>query len=262
MLGVLGLAAVLWLSTLNGHIQDQARAIKELRETVAETSDRQRVALDAALGGRAGKDHEKFVEQLRPRHPRARRRPGPGSPTRRSPTDLLAAKVKQLTDDYGEAPGEVRRGQHVREGGQGGRRTPRRGRRTPGDRREAGPAGSPTSKTCSTPTRAARPPPWPRRRRTPGTPPSAAGPSASLLALALAADYAFRQPPGATAARTTQPPTNLARAPDRHEIGWIAARDPDPQAEPDSGRPSLPGRPIRVGRVQDMTCRNFGTLML
>src|SRR5262249_45120388 len=47
MLGVIGLSAVLWLNSLASHMQDQSRVIQDLERTVRETSDRQRVVLDA-----------------------------------------------------------------------------------------------------------------------------------------------------------------------------------------------------------------------
>jgi proteasome lid subunit RPN8/RPN11 len=61
MLGVLGVSAVLWLNTLSGHVQEQARALDELRKTVAESAERQRVALDAAGRG-GGLSSKEFVE--------------------------------------------------------------------------------------------------------------------------------------------------------------------------------------------------------
>ena len=99
--GVLGLAAVLWLNTLSGNVQDQARVIKELRDTVAETSDRQRVAFDAALGDSGAVSNEQFLA----RYTRATRQLDEAKAqlaNQALTANLLAAKVKQVNEDYGQ----------------------------------------------------------------------------------------------------------------------------------------------------------------
>lgn len=62
MLGVIGLAAVLWLNTLGSQVSEQARAVEDLRKTVGESADRQRVTLDSLVVGAGGPSPEKFLE--------------------------------------------------------------------------------------------------------------------------------------------------------------------------------------------------------
>lgn len=63
-LGVVGLAALLWLGQLNSRLAEQSRTLDEMRTQLAETVDRQRVALDAAVGD-VGKDEpDRFVERF------------------------------------------------------------------------------------------------------------------------------------------------------------------------------------------------------
>ncbi len=99
MFGVVGLAAVLWLNTLSGHVQEQARVIKDLRDTVDKTSDRQRIALDAAMGDAGGASPAKFVERyseaLRERDDAKTR-----LANQAVASNLLAEKVKLLSEDY------------------------------------------------------------------------------------------------------------------------------------------------------------------
>ena len=99
MFGVLGLSAVLWLGTLNGHVQEQALVIKELRDTVAETSDRHRVALDAAIGDAGGSTPEKFIE----RYARAARERDAARSQLSSQVALNGlneTKTRQLSEDF------------------------------------------------------------------------------------------------------------------------------------------------------------------
>jgi proteasome lid subunit RPN8/RPN11 len=61
MLGMIMLAAVLWLNALNSHVADQAVELAALRKAQADHSERVNVALDAALGDAAGNSPERFL---------------------------------------------------------------------------------------------------------------------------------------------------------------------------------------------------------
>jgi proteasome lid subunit RPN8/RPN11 len=61
MLGVVGLAAVLWLGQLNTRVNEQTKALDEMQKTLIETSDRQRIALDAAVGDAGDDEPNRFV---------------------------------------------------------------------------------------------------------------------------------------------------------------------------------------------------------
>ena len=61
MLGVVGLAALLWLGQLNTRIAEQAKALDEMQKALSDTTDRQRVALDAAVGDAGGDEPNRFV---------------------------------------------------------------------------------------------------------------------------------------------------------------------------------------------------------
>jgi proteasome lid subunit RPN8/RPN11 len=98
MLGVIGLSAVLWLNSLASHMQEQSRVIQDLERTVRDTSDHQRVVLDAAIGGAAGPSHEELVEGYA-RAARQRDDSRRQLANQASINDLLAAKSRQLSEE-------------------------------------------------------------------------------------------------------------------------------------------------------------------
>ena len=98
MLGVLGLAAVLWLNHLNASVQDQAKVIAALDKSFQETADRQRLALDAVIGEPGGKSPERFME-LYARTSRERDESLRKYNDQLLTTEMLAAKTKGLTDE-------------------------------------------------------------------------------------------------------------------------------------------------------------------
>jgi proteasome lid subunit RPN8/RPN11 len=63
MLGVVGLAAVLWLNQLNGNVARQAAALADLEKSVRDAADRQRVTLDAVAGEADGKAPVGFLDR-------------------------------------------------------------------------------------------------------------------------------------------------------------------------------------------------------
>lgn len=95
ILGMLALSMVLWLNALNGHVADQARTLDELRKSVAETADRQRVALDAALGAAAGTSADDLVRK----YARERDEVKAQLSNQRAINDLLATKSKQQGEE-------------------------------------------------------------------------------------------------------------------------------------------------------------------
>jgi chromosome segregation ATPase len=100
MLGVLGLAAVLWLNQLNGHVQDQARAIQDLEKAVRESAERQRVAFDAVTAASDGKVSDRFVEQYA-RAARERDDARQQLANQATVNDLLATKTSALAKELG-----------------------------------------------------------------------------------------------------------------------------------------------------------------
>ncbi|GAC1470177.1 MAG: hypothetical protein NVSMB9_15020 [Isosphaeraceae bacterium] len=97
MLGVVAMAALFWLNTIHGNLQEQAKVLEDLRKTTAESADRQRVALDA-LEGAGGTASERFLErysQATRERDDARRQLA----NQRSINDLLAARSRQLAED-------------------------------------------------------------------------------------------------------------------------------------------------------------------
>jgi len=100
-LGVLGLAAVLWLNAIHGTVQDQAQALAELRKTVGDAADRQRVVLDAAVGEAGGADPERFLERYA-RAARERDAARSQLADQAAINQLLAAKTRKLTENLAE----------------------------------------------------------------------------------------------------------------------------------------------------------------
>ncbi len=62
-LGVVGLSAVLWLNTIFSQIQEQSKTIDELKKSVVETNDRQRITFETALGEPGGQSPELFTKR-------------------------------------------------------------------------------------------------------------------------------------------------------------------------------------------------------
>ncbi len=98
MVGVLGVAAVLWISTLNAQIQEQSVVLRDLGKVVADSADRQRITLDAAVGDAAGTDPKEFLDRyarsIRERDD-ARRK----LDNQAQVNDSLAEKLKLLTNE-------------------------------------------------------------------------------------------------------------------------------------------------------------------
>jgi proteasome lid subunit RPN8/RPN11 len=102
MLGVLGLSAVLWLNTLSGQVQEQNRVLADLRQTVDETAQHQRLALDAAVGDAEGLSSKEFVERYA-RAARDRDEARRKLDAQVSANALLAERARQLADDLSRA---------------------------------------------------------------------------------------------------------------------------------------------------------------
>ncbi len=97
-LGMIGLAAVLWLGSLNNHVQDQARVLEKLRETLNETAEQNRIALDAAVGDSGTLSNKDFLERYG-KAIRDRDQFKADMSHQAVNISLLSGKVKQLTDD-------------------------------------------------------------------------------------------------------------------------------------------------------------------
>ena len=98
LFGMLALSAVLWLSALSGHVAEQTKAVDELRKTVAETADRQRAALDLALGGSAGTSTDKELRRL----VRERDEAKGESANQKAVNDLLVARTREQEGELKE----------------------------------------------------------------------------------------------------------------------------------------------------------------
>jgi proteasome lid subunit RPN8/RPN11 len=98
MLGVLGLAAVLWLNALNVNIAEQGRALDDVRKSINETSDRQRILFDTALGEAGGTNPERFVKDYA-RATRERDDAKRQYLNQVAINDLVAGKFKQAAED-------------------------------------------------------------------------------------------------------------------------------------------------------------------
>jgi proteasome lid subunit RPN8/RPN11 len=98
LLGVVGLSAVLWLNALHGNLQEQARAIDAVRKTLDESTERQRVALDAAVGEASGATPEGFLKRYATAA-RDRDEARDRLANQQSINESLAAKNRQLTQD-------------------------------------------------------------------------------------------------------------------------------------------------------------------
>jgi proteasome lid subunit RPN8/RPN11 len=93
-LGVIGLAAVLWLNQLNSNVAKQGQALVDLEKAVQESADRQRLVLDAAAKG--------ADESLLDRYARAVRERDAANTKLAAQsynTDVLSAKSKALNDE-------------------------------------------------------------------------------------------------------------------------------------------------------------------
>jgi proteasome lid subunit RPN8/RPN11 len=175
-LGVIALGAVLWLSALNNSVQLQAKALEELRKTVTEASERQRVVLDAAVGDPGGAGPQKFLERYeRAAHDR----------------DDFKGQVASQAVATACWPTRSSSSPPSRPVSRPGSTRPPSSKRRPRTRPNSAPAskssgrpatsrptGSPTSSRCSTPPRVVTPPRSPPVTNGPGTSPPPAGPSA------------------------------------------------------------------------------------
>lgn len=101
MLGVIGLAAVLWLSALSSSMSEQARVIGELKRTMSDTTDVQRIALDTALEG-AGEINPELFRRNYTKAMAERDRAKTQLENQASINDLLAAKSRKVNEDYQE----------------------------------------------------------------------------------------------------------------------------------------------------------------
>ena len=95
LLGMLALSAVLWLNAINGHVADQARTLDDLRKAVADTADRQRVALDAALGAAAGTSADDLVRKFARERDDAQAKLS----NQKAINEVLASKTKEQGDE-------------------------------------------------------------------------------------------------------------------------------------------------------------------
>ncbi len=95
MIGVILFAAVLWLNTMHGALQDQAKAIDDLRKTVTESNDRQRVVFDAAVGDPGGTSSDRLIAATRERDEAKKK-----AENQASINDLLETRHKELAADF------------------------------------------------------------------------------------------------------------------------------------------------------------------
>jgi proteasome lid subunit RPN8/RPN11 len=105
MIGVVLFAAVFWLNSMHGALQDQAKAIDELRKTVSESNDRQRVVFDAAIGDPGGTSTDRLMRATRERDEAKRKAENQVSISEQleNRNKQLAADFKTLQKKYDEA---------------------------------------------------------------------------------------------------------------------------------------------------------------
>src|SRR5262249_21132858 len=100
MLGVIGLAAVLWLNQLNGNVARQAAALSELDKAVRDSADRQRIPLDAVARDAEGKSPGFMARLALAVRERDDARDKLAVQTHNN--ELLAAHSKELTETLGK----------------------------------------------------------------------------------------------------------------------------------------------------------------
>lgn len=97
LFGMLGMLALVWLNALNTQVADQTKALEEVRRSIGETTDRQQVALDAALAdGTASPDAfiKRYAKAVRERDEAKSR-----LENQQAVNDLLAVKSRQQVDE-------------------------------------------------------------------------------------------------------------------------------------------------------------------
>lgn len=102
-LGAVGLGILLGLNALNGQLQAQSRVIRDLDQTLRESVDRQRVALDAAAESSGGPTFlDRYARAVRDRDEAKSR-----LANRDAVSDALAARNTQLAADLLDANGRL-----------------------------------------------------------------------------------------------------------------------------------------------------------
>jgi hypothetical protein len=98
MLGMIGLAAVLWLNALSGHVAEQGRALDDLRKAVVETAERQRLALDSVVGETAGTSGDDLLRKIARERDEARTKLA----SQYAINELLGTRTKRQDEDLKE----------------------------------------------------------------------------------------------------------------------------------------------------------------